>query len=111
MFDSPIRILLQVILQVEFSLNFERDFTSRENTGLEKDTAIYSFSTTSHAAASYFYPDIFIDFKFFKNVVSIFQLLMLKAKKRRLIQNRVKVFKFCSKIKMTLNISGHLGLT
>lgn len=61
-----------MILQVEFGLNFARDFTSRENIGLEKETAIYFFSTTTHAAASYFYPDNFIDFKFLKNVVSVF---------------------------------------
>lgn len=65
-------MFLQVILQVEFGLNFARDFTSRENIGLEKETAIYFFSTTTHAAASYFYPDNFIDFKFLKNVVSVF---------------------------------------
>lgn len=105
------RILLQVILQVELGLNFVRDFASRENIGLEKDTAIYFFSTTTHAAASYFYPDNFIDFKFKKKkVVSVFLLFMLK-KKRRVMQNGVKAFKFCSKIKITLSISGHLGLT
>lgn len=104
------RILLQVILQVELGLNFVRDFTSRENIGLEKDTAIYFFSTTTHAAASYFYPDNFIDFKFKKKSSKCFPTLHAK-KKRRVMQNGVKAFKFCSKIKITLSISGHLGLT
>lgn len=69
-----------MILQVEFGLNFARDFTSRENIGLEKETAIYFFSTTTHAAASYFYLDNFIDFKFKKKFSKCFPNIDAKNK-------------------------------
>lgn len=70
-----------MILQVEFGPSFARDFTSRENMGLEKDTATYFFSTTIHAAASYFYPNKFIDFKFLKKYSECFLTLGAKSKR------------------------------